>query len=110
MNLSLIKEALMNGRCYSSFYKDESAVLTLKQIDDALASLEWTDKEHQEAFSEGWCLSERSNGKYEIQRCDELEFWSNDIGPVLHCVAKALYEGSHTHHLALCLHGTKWPQ
>lgn len=69
----------------------------------------WNDKDSLIADSESWGLFERSDGFYEIQRCDDHDKqWTDDEA---YAFVKAKADaGSDTHKKALLLHGTRWPK
>lgn len=69
---------------------------------------EFTKKMHEAAEAEGWWLSTRDDGFYEIQRFDEdrLARFDNDTD-ALAWVKRQASGGSALHQLALRLDGTK---
>jgi len=80
-----------------------------KQDGSTIAYSEFTKEMHTLAASEGWCLSERSDGYLEIQRCDDdpQERFATDLEAVDHVSRKAR-EGSYPHQLAMHLDGTQY--
>lgn len=61
---------------------------------------EWTDFDQKRATSEGWLISDRSDGKLEIQRLDEAEKFAGDAAAIAHVYWRAL-EGSPLHRKAI---------
>jgi hypothetical protein len=71
-------------------------------------SEKFTTEEHAAAEAEGWWLSERDDGFYEIQRFDEdpqRRFYSD--WEAHHHVTQRANEGSRLHVRALALNGKK---
>lgn len=67
----------------------------------------WTETDGKAIELEGWCLSERSDGRLEIQRCDETESFPDDMA-ALKFVEDLAKAGSSIHAKALALDRTKW--
>lgn len=61
---------------------------------------------HDQAEKEGWWMSERSDGYWEIQKYDESDVFIND-GEACQYVGARARAGSVMHQLALQLDGTK---
>ena len=65
--------------------------------------IDWTEKQHDAAVEEGWCISEigcDNRPPWELCRLDELEMFEND-GDVWQHVVTLASLGSHLHLLAL---------
>lgn len=61
---------------------------------------------HRIAQSEGWCLSERDDGFYELQRLDDSAIFDTDKAAVAYVTTRAR-QGSAVHQRALRLDGQK---
>lgn len=66
---------------------------------------DWTVVQVRIAHAEGWCLSERSDGFYEIQKRDETDHFANDQ-KALDYVRMRARNGGLVHQRALRLDGT----
>jgi hypothetical protein len=75
--------------------------------------------DEQTAFAEGWCLSERDDGFWEIQRLDECEARSSSLdgdglppfitdAEALAYVRRMAIAGSRLHAEAMRLNGRRW--
>jgi hypothetical protein len=68
----------------------------------------WSDAYHNQAVVEGWWLSTRDDGYYEIQRLDEDPAQRFESDEQAHKYVRAQAEaGSLIHLTALRLHGTE---
>jgi hypothetical protein len=67
----------------------------------------FTNAMHEQATREGWCLSERSDGYLEIQRCDDDGRFATDQDAVDYVAAQAR-AGNYPHQLAMHLDGTRY--
>lgn len=75
----------------------------------AQTQIKWLPAYADVASQEGWLLSERSDGYYEIQRDDGAERWPSDAAAYEHVSKMARDHGSLLHQTALHLHDTKYP-
>jgi hypothetical protein len=69
---------------------------------------EFTAIEADQAAAEGWCLSERDDGMFEIQRDDEAETFAGDFSAYVF-VRRLAEQGSYAHRLAIQWHGMPAP-
>jgi hypothetical protein len=72
--------------------------------------IKYTASDHRRAVREGWVLSERDDGFYEVQKYDEdpQERFANDDDAYEFVSSKARDEGSYMHQKALHLHDLPW--
>lgn len=67
---------------------------------DRTLGASWTEFDQKRAVSEGWLITNASDGRLEIQRSDEAGAFSNDATAIAHVYWRAL-EGSPLHRKAL---------